>query len=68
MKAIELSGIHIGKTILIRWRRPSWPKSREDAAAQLYISVVLHKANGDVVLVLGSTACYPFDAEIEFLD
>lgn len=48
MLAIELSGVHVGRTIRVSYRFPSWPKTQPNTERQVKLSQLEHRENGRV--------------------
>lgn len=48
MLAIELSGVHVGQMVEVKYRFPSWPKAQHDMVRRITLRQVEHKANGRV--------------------
>jgi len=54
MYAMELSGVHVGKIVKIKYRYPSYSKSRPDNERTMTITSLEHKRDGKVVIYHGS--------------
>ena len=63
---MELSGIHVGKIVKIKYRYPSYSKSRLDSEETMTITSLEHKRDGKVVIYHGSQRLtVPADATID---
>ena len=68
MKAIELSGIHVGRLVTVSWKT----KGNRTRTLTRKITMLRHYPKGDVVLLQSTYPSMsdriPFDADVEFLN
>jgi hypothetical protein len=70
MIALELSGVHIGKTVQLTYKFPSWPEKRAYSVVKVKVWSLLHTEVGKVKIKpseYGAAVWVPFNAEVEFI-